>query len=89
MQDPRKTAAEIGGQREEPQCGRGLGCGTVWRLRECTRFDKVNILPSTPRTQHTHLQGHEGEESTGVIQRREHGIRCITGGGSRTNRGAF
>ena len=89
MQDPRKTAAKIGGQKEEPQGGRGLGCGTVPRSSEYKGVNKVNILPSIPRTHHTHLQGHKGEEFTGVIQRREQGIRCATGGGSRTNRGAF
>ena len=89
MQDPRKTAAEIGGQREEPQSGRRLGCGTVWRLPEYKGVNEVSILPSTPRTHHTHLHGHKGEEFPGVIQCREQRIRCITGGGSRTNRGAF
>ena len=88
MQDPRKTAAEIGDQREEPQGGRGLGSGTVRRSREYTGVNEVNILPSTPHTPPTHLQGHR-EEFTGVIQRREQEIRCSTGGGSRTNRGAF
>ena len=89
MQDLRKTTAEIGGQREEPQGGRGLGCGTVRRSSECKGVNKVNILPSTPHTPPTHLHGQRREEFTGVIQRREQGIRCIFGGGSRTNRGAF
>ena len=34
--------------------GWGLGCGTVWRLREYTGVNEVNILPSTPLTHHTH-----------------------------------
>ena len=89
MQDPRKTAAKIGGQREEPQGGRGLGCGTMWRSREYKGVNEVNTLPSTPCTPPTHLHGHKGEEFTGEIQCREQGIRCITGGGSRTNRGVF
>ena len=50
--------------------GRGLGCGTVWKLREYTGVNEVNTLPSTPLTHHTHLQRHNGEGSTGETQHR-------------------
>ena len=50
MQDPRKNAAEIGGQREELQGGRGLGCGTVWRLRSARDLIKSTYCP----VHHTH-----------------------------------
>ena len=48
--------------------GRGLGCGTAWRLHEYKGVNEANILPSIPCTHQTHLQGHKGEWSTGETQ---------------------
>ena len=69
MQDLRKAAVVIGSHGEELQGGKGgLGCGTAWRLREYKGANEAKILPSIPRTHHTHLQGHKREESTGETQ---------------------